>query len=54
MVGSQDQVIAAYGGFNIIKFEPDGSKHLSPIITNPESGFNFGFFLSLEMICILE
>ncbi len=33
-VGCQDQITTAYGGFNIIKFEPDGTKNVSPIITN--------------------
>jgi len=34
-VGCQDQITTAYGGFNIINFEPDGTKNISPIITNP-------------------
>ena len=33
-VGCQDQITTAYGGFNIIKFVPDGTKNVSPIITN--------------------
>jgi D-glycero-alpha-D-manno-heptose-7-phosphate kinase len=35
-VGSQDQVWAAYGGVNVIKFEPDGSIDVSPILMPPE------------------
>jgi D-glycero-alpha-D-manno-heptose-7-phosphate kinase len=34
-VGCQDQITTAYGGFNIIKFAPDGSKNISPVIANP-------------------
>lgn len=34
-VGSQDQIWAAYGGTNMIRFEPDGSFHLSPVILPP-------------------
>ncbi len=30
-VGSQDQVAAAYGGLNMIRFEPDGSIHVEPV-----------------------
>ena len=33
-VGCQDQITTAYGGFNIIKFEPDGTKTVSPIIAS--------------------
>jgi len=33
-VGCQDQITTAYGGFNTIEFNPDGSKNISPIITN--------------------
>lgn len=35
-VGSQDQVWAAYGGFNRIDFHPDDDFTVSPIITRPE------------------
>lgn len=31
-VGSQDQVWAAYGGVNLIAFQPDGTFHVSPIV----------------------
>ncbi len=34
-VGCQDQITTAYGGFNVIKFEPDGSKNISPVIASP-------------------
>jgi len=35
-VGSQDQVATAYGGFNIIKFDPDGKFDVSPLILSPD------------------
>jgi D-glycero-alpha-D-manno-heptose-7-phosphate kinase len=35
-VGSQDQVWAAYGGTNIITFQPDGTFHVSPIVMPEE------------------
>ena len=35
-VGSQDQVIAAFGGFNKISFSSEGHFHVSPIIIQPE------------------
>ncbi len=35
-VGSQDQISAAYGGFNRIEFHRDGSFRVSPIILNQE------------------
>jgi D-glycero-alpha-D-manno-heptose-7-phosphate kinase len=35
-VGCQDQVWAAYGGFNRIDFFPDGSFSVAPIIMSPE------------------
>ena len=35
-VGSQDQTLAACGGFNRVDFLPDGSLQLSPIVTKPE------------------
>ena len=31
-VGSQDQVVAAYGGFNVIKFHEDGGLTVDPVI----------------------
>lgn len=31
-IGKQDQYIAAYGGLNLIKFNPDGSVFIEPII----------------------
>jgi len=31
-VGSQDQIATAYGGINIIKFEPNGAFDVSPVI----------------------
>ncbi len=34
-VGSQDQVIAAYGGFRHIKFPPDGEIEINPVILPP-------------------
>jgi D-glycero-alpha-D-manno-heptose-7-phosphate kinase len=35
-VGAQDQVSAAYGGFNRINFHPDGSIDVNRILTSPE------------------
>ncbi len=35
-VGSQDQVLAAYGGFNRIKFSPGGTIEVSPVIVPDE------------------
>lgn len=35
-VGSQDQVSAAYGGFNKIDFRQDGAIDVSPVILRPE------------------
>ena len=35
-VGSQDQTSAAYGGFNIIEFVPNGEIVVAPIIIKPE------------------
>jgi len=35
-VGSQDQVSAAYGGFNRINFNIDGSFEVKPVITSPD------------------
>jgi D-glycero-alpha-D-manno-heptose-7-phosphate kinase len=31
-VGSQDQAAAAYGGFNVIHFQPDGSLKVEPLV----------------------
>ena len=33
-VGSQDQVMAAFGGFNRVNFEPNGDIRVSPILIN--------------------
>ena len=35
-VGSQDQVLAAFGGFNRIDFHPDDSFNISPVIINKD------------------
>jgi D-glycero-alpha-D-manno-heptose-7-phosphate kinase len=35
-VGSQDQISAAYGGFNRINFNMDGSFEVRPVITSPD------------------
>ena len=32
-VGCQDQITTAHGGFNLIKFNEDGSTNISPVIT---------------------
>jgi len=39
-VGSQDQLWAAYGGFNRIEFFPDDSFDVQPIIMKPKRGEN--------------
>jgi D-glycero-alpha-D-manno-heptose-7-phosphate kinase len=33
-VGCQDQITTAYGGFNIINFEQDGTRNIAPIIAS--------------------
>ena len=35
-VGSQDQISAAYGGFNRINFNVDGSFEVKPVMTSAE------------------
>ncbi|MDD9954347.1 MAG: GHMP kinase [Candidatus Woesearchaeota archaeon] len=35
-IGKQDQYAAAFGGFNYIRFNPDGSVFVEPIIIKPE------------------
>ena len=47
MVGSQDQTITSYGGFNSIKFFRSGNIKVTPIIKNPNILEDFGsrFFL---------
>jgi D-glycero-alpha-D-manno-heptose-7-phosphate kinase len=35
-VGSQDQVAAAYGGFNVIQFSPSGDIRVQPLTVAPE------------------
>lgn len=35
-VGSQDQILAAYGGFNIIEFKTDNSFDITPVILKKE------------------
>jgi D-glycero-alpha-D-manno-heptose-7-phosphate kinase len=35
-VGSQDQVLAAYGGLNYIRFRPDGTFDVAPVILSQE------------------
>lgn len=46
-VGSQDQLWAAYGGFNRIDFSPDGSFAVSPILLPPERRDEIGQSLML-------
>lgn len=36
VVGSQDQVAAAYGGINVIRFNPDGSIQVEPLKLSPD------------------
>jgi len=35
-VGAQDQVAAAFGGFNYIRFHPSGQFDVQPVIANPQ------------------
>jgi D-glycero-alpha-D-manno-heptose-7-phosphate kinase len=34
-VGCQDQITTAHGGFNLVKFNTDGTTNLSPVIASP-------------------
>jgi D-glycero-alpha-D-manno-heptose-7-phosphate kinase len=36
-IGKQDQYIAAYGGFQCIRFNPDGGAFVDPIVCKPET-----------------
>ena len=36
-VGSQDQILAAFGGFNRIDFNPDDSFNITPVIINKDT-----------------
>lgn len=36
-IGKQDQYAAAYGGFNLIKFAPDGQVKVEPLLCAPET-----------------
>ena len=36
-IGKQDQYAAAYGGFNIIRFAPDGQVSVDPVICAPQT-----------------
>jgi len=36
-IGKQDQYAAAYGGLNLIRFDPDGTVSVDPIICRPET-----------------
>jgi D-glycero-alpha-D-manno-heptose-7-phosphate kinase len=35
-VGSQDQILSAYGGLNLVEFTPNGEIAVSPVIMKPE------------------
>jgi D-glycero-alpha-D-manno-heptose-7-phosphate kinase len=41
-IGKQDQYIAAYGGLQYIRFNPDGSVYTDPIICSPETRQRLG------------
>jgi D-glycero-alpha-D-manno-heptose-7-phosphate kinase len=36
-IGKQDQYIAAYGGLQFIRFNPDGSVFIDPVVCHPET-----------------
>lgn len=36
-IGKQDHYAAAFGGFNFIRFNPDGSTHVEPVFSDPQS-----------------
>ena len=46
-VGSQDQMSAAYGGFNRIDFAPSGDITVSPIVMNEDRRYEFSQHLML-------
>lgn len=46
-VGCQDQIMAAYGGFNCVHFHQDGSFRLDPVIMRPERRAEFHSHLML-------
>ena len=46
-VGAQDQVAAAYGGFNHVRFHPDGQFDVQPVIATPQRLLEFQSHLML-------
>ena len=46
-VGCQDQIMAAYGGFNVVHFHQDGSFRIDPVIMRPERRSEFHSHLML-------
>jgi len=40
-VGSQDQILTTFGGFNMIEFHTDGSYEISPVILDKEKSERF-------------
>ncbi|MCP3391890.1 galactokinase [Bradyrhizobium sp. CCGB12] len=46
-VGCQDQVIAAYGGMNYVRFRADGTFDVSPVIASPERKAQLKSYLML-------
>jgi len=60
VVGSQDQVAAAYGGFNHIKFGKEPEFEVHPVVTTPEklsvlNGYMMLFFTGVQRFaCTIE
>lgn len=46
-VGSQDQVLAAYGGLNVVEFRPDDTFDVRPVVVSPQRKEALGAHLML-------